>query len=236
VAHKLTSIATKENTTTTEQAGGRPGRSSIELAINRVITYETIRLQRLSGAVMYNDAKACYDRVVENISNMALLREGLPIEIAKLHAQTFQQIKYYIKHKQGIGPIPHSHNNPEPIYGVGQGSTDASARWGFLSDAIIRAFSENATDATINSPISNKQTNNKIAGFVDDSTSLLIQNLAMLPYILLKLQHDAQLWEKLLYTTGGKLEIPNVYSHYFLGNMTNLVARTYYQATNNNYT
>jgi hypothetical protein len=89
---------------------------------------------------MYNDAKACYDRIIESISNMSLLREGLPIEIAKLHAQTFQLIQYHIKHKQGLGPITHSHNNPKPIYGVGQGSTDASARWSFLSDAIIRAF------------------------------------------------------------------------------------------------
>jgi hypothetical protein len=64
VAYKLTSIAAKEETTTPEQAGGRPGRSSIELAINRVVTYEIIRLQRLSGAVMYNDAKACYDRLL----------------------------------------------------------------------------------------------------------------------------------------------------------------------------
>jgi hypothetical protein len=30
----------------------------------------------------------------------------------------------------------------------------------------------------------------------------------MLPYILLLIQHDAQLFEKLLHTTGGKLEIP----------------------------
>jgi hypothetical protein len=158
---------------------------------------------------MYNDAKACYDRIVENISNnMSLLREGLPIEIAKLHSQTFQSIQYHIKHKQGIGPITHSHNKPEPVYGVGQGSTDASARWSFLSDAIVRAFSQYATNATIQSPITNKSTNNKIAGFVDDTTTLLIQKLAMLPYILLLLQQDAQFWEKLLYTTGGKLEIP----------------------------
>jgi hypothetical protein len=131
VAHKLTSTATREETTTTKQAGGRPGRSSIELEINRVITYKTIRLQQLDGAVMYNDAKACYYRIVECISNMSLLREGLPLEIAKLHAQNFQLIQYHIKHKQGLGPITHSHNNPKPIYGVGQGSTDASACWSF---------------------------------------------------------------------------------------------------------
>jgi hypothetical protein len=157
---------------------------------------------------MYNDAKACYDRIIGNISKMTLLREGLPIEIAKLHSQTFLLIEYHIKRKQGIGPVTHSHNKPEPVYGVGQGSTDASTRWSFLSDAIIRAFSQFATDATIQSPITNKFTNNKIAGFVDDTTTLLIQKLIMLPYILLRLQQDAQLWEKLLYTTGGKLEIP----------------------------
>jgi hypothetical protein len=212
--------------TTTEQAGGRPGRSSIELAINRVITYETIRLQRLTGAVMYNNAKACYDRVVECISNMALLREGLreglPVEIAKLHAKTFHQIEYYIKHRQGLGPTPHSHNRPELIYRVGQGSTDASARWGFLSDAIIRAFSDNATDATINSPICQKYTNNKIAGFVDDTTTLLLQHKNMVPYILLKLQHDAQLLETLLFTTGGKLEITKCKFSLFTWNYNNI--------------
>jgi hypothetical protein len=157
---------------------------------------------------MYNDAKACYDQIIENISNISLLREGLPIEIAKLHSQTFQLIQYLIKHKQGIGPVTHSHNKPEPVYGDGQGSTDASARWSLLSDAIFRVFSQYATDATIQSPITNKYTNNKIAGFVDDTTTLLIQKLEMLPYILLRLQQDAQIWEKLLYTTGGILEIP----------------------------
>jgi hypothetical protein len=232
VAHKLTSVATLKGTTTTEQAGGRPGRSSIELAINRVITYETIRLQRLIGAVLYNDAKACYDRIIENISNMSLLREGLPIEIAQLHAQTFNTIQYYIKHKQGIGPIPHSNNNPAPIYGVGQGSTDASARWSFLSDAIIRAFSQHATDAIINSPITNKFTNSKIAGFVDDTTSLLIQHITMLPYIILILQQDAQLWEKLLFTTGGKLEIQKCVFAIFKWKFDNL-GRPVLQPSNN---
>jgi hypothetical protein len=70
IAHKLNHLASKEKTVPIEQAGGRPGRSAIELAASRVITYESIRLQRLQGAVLYNDAKACYDRIIENISNL----------------------------------------------------------------------------------------------------------------------------------------------------------------------
>jgi hypothetical protein len=66
------------------------------------------------------------------------------------------------------------HNQPSPIFGVGQGSTDASARWSFMSDALIRAYNDNANNATINSPISTVSIDNKIADFVDDTTTLLI--------------------------------------------------------------
>jgi hypothetical protein len=152
---------------------------------------------------MYNDAKACYDRIIENVSNLTLLREGIPIQITKLHAQTFSKIVYHIKHKLGIGSETHSNNQPSPIFGVGQGSTDASARWSFLSDALIRAYNDNANDATIDSPISNTSTNNKLAGLADDTTTLLIKHFTMAPFILLLLGNDVQLWERLLHTTGG---------------------------------
>jgi hypothetical protein len=130
VAYKLNHIASSKNTIPIEEAGGRPGLSAIEIAASRVLTFETIRLQRLSGAAVYNDARACYDRVIENVNNLALMKQGLSIEFAKLNAQTFKSIQYYIKHKFGIGEIPHSHQNPKPVYGVGKGSTDAPARWG----------------------------------------------------------------------------------------------------------
>lgn len=207
VAHQLSKTAAIEGTLTNEQAGGRPGRSSIEIACNRTFTYETIRLQRLTGAVMYNDAKACYDRIIENLSNITLLREGLPIEIARLHAQTFKQIKYHLKHRLGIGDTTHSHHQPSPIYGVGQGSTDASTRWSFLSDALIRAFNDGATDATITSPLSTLSINNKIAGFVDDTATVLLKHPDLALFLFIFLQQDAQLWERLLHVSGGKLEI-----------------------------
>jgi hypothetical protein len=45
VAFKLSKTASDNNTVTPEQAGARPGRSSIKLATNRVLTYEIIRNQ-----------------------------------------------------------------------------------------------------------------------------------------------------------------------------------------------
>lgn len=70
--------AIKHNNTSVEQAGGRPNRTAIDEALRTVVTYETCRLQRLSGGVMYNDAKACFDRIIENMSNITCLQAGAP--------------------------------------------------------------------------------------------------------------------------------------------------------------
>jgi hypothetical protein len=129
------------------------------MGISRDITYETIRNLRLNGGVIYNDAKACYDRIIENVSNLALIHQGLPINITTLHSQTFQSIEYTIKHKLGLGSNTHKHNQPAPIYGVGQSACDAPARWGFLCDALIKVYKSLGTDAIIHASISDIITN-----------------------------------------------------------------------------
>jgi hypothetical protein len=49
-------------------------------------------------------------------------------------------------------------------------------------------------------------TNIQIPGFVDETTILLIQNLVA-QFLIFKLQENSQLWERLLHTTGGELEV-----------------------------
>jgi hypothetical protein len=207
ISYKLNNIASRERTIPIEQAGGRPGRSSIELAASRELTYKTIRLQKLYGAVLYNDAKACYDQIIENLSNLTLLREELPLQIAQLHSQTYQSIEYNIKHRLGIGTKSNSHNFPLPVYGVGQVATDSPARWGFVCNHLINIYKNLASDATIESPDSLIHTNIKIAGFVDDTATLMIQKYHNL-YIIIQAEQNTQVWEVLLYTSGGKLAIP----------------------------
>jgi hypothetical protein len=90
------------NTTSHEQAGGRPGRRAIEEATQTTITYDTCNLLHLTGGVTYNDAKSCYDRIPENLSNIAAMKQGLSPKIAKLHAQPHQIVKYYTKHKGAL--------------------------------------------------------------------------------------------------------------------------------------
>jgi hypothetical protein len=117
VAYNLNKTAAREQTVHIEQAGGRPGRSAIELAASRVISYETILLQRIQATFLYNNAKACYDQVIENLSNLTLLRKGFPIQIAHLHSQTCHSINYLIKHILGIGNTSHN-SHLQPILSI----------------------------------------------------------------------------------------------------------------------
>jgi hypothetical protein len=154
IAHKLKQKTMNKKTGPTNQAGGRPGSSSIDVATKTVLTYEISRLQRNSSVVVYNDAKACYDRIIENIGNMALMREGLNPKIAKLHATTMRKIKYHVRHQLGVGKQANQHMNPRPVYGYGQGAADSGDKWGALSNALIRAYVSKASNAKMNGPIS----------------------------------------------------------------------------------
>jgi hypothetical protein len=60
-----------------------------------------ILLGHIQATVMYNNAKACYKRIIKNISNLTLLQEGLPIEFAKLH--TKPSIPFNIKSNIVLG-------------------------------------------------------------------------------------------------------------------------------------
>jgi hypothetical protein len=109
VAYKLNGIACKEKTVQPEQAGGRKGHSAANAATNTVITSEIIQLQKQTGATVYNDAKACFDRIVENISNLTLVSEGLNKKIATLHSKTLTSAKHYIKSGHGTSDLSNSH-------------------------------------------------------------------------------------------------------------------------------
>jgi hypothetical protein len=85
---KVHALACKESTVQPEQSGGRPGKSALDAATNTAITTEIVKLQRKTGITLYNDARACFDRIIENISNATLLSKGMHPKITTIHANT----------------------------------------------------------------------------------------------------------------------------------------------------
>jgi hypothetical protein len=207
LSNQLTRKACQEQTVTPEQAGGRPGRSASDMATKTILTHEICHIQKLTGAVVYNDAKACLDRIIENMSNLACMREGLSPKIAQLHAQTLQQMKYFIKTQHGCSQISNGHMAPDPFHGSGQGAGDSMAVWGFVSDIIIRAYNKLAKTQPMTSPISKKIVNTNIQAFVDDSHGTIIHDTTSATPFHITITHNMQTWESLLHAVGGKLEI-----------------------------
>jgi hypothetical protein len=189
LASQLTRTACHEKTVTVEQAGGRLGRCSSDMATKTILTHEICRLQKLQGAVIYNDAKACFDRIIENMSNLACMREGLSPQIAALHAQTLQHIKYYIKTQHGCGEAYNGHMLPDAFLGSGQGAGDSMARWGFVSDVLIRAYNKSAKSNPLIAPISHLSFLEHIQAFVDDSHGLIVHNIQDTTSLNSKIQH-----------------------------------------------
>jgi hypothetical protein len=115
VAYKLHGRACREHTVQEEQTGGRPGKCAAYSATTAAITSDIVCLQKLTGATLYNDAAACFDRIIENISNATLMSEGLNQSIAKLHAQTLAKATYHIKTSHGVAEDTNGHMRPEPF-------------------------------------------------------------------------------------------------------------------------
>jgi hypothetical protein len=79
------------------------------------------------------------------------------------------------------------------------------SRWGFISDALIRAYNKQAISSPIQAPISNISTLDHIQAFVDDSHGIIIQQPGSTASINTTIKHNLQQWESLLNATGGKL-------------------------------
>jgi hypothetical protein len=96
---------------------------------------------------------------------------------------------------------------PDMFLGSGQGAGYSMARWGFVNDALIRAYNRKARSSHIIAPISHITTNINIQAYVDDSHGIIIQDASVDETLNQLIQYNMQTWESLLHAVGGKLEI-----------------------------
>ncbi len=124
---------------TDNQGGSRTGRSAIDLAITKVLSYEVANILRLRVIIVDNDATACFDQMIKAPNNLACLQHGADLKYIQLHAQTQRELWYHLKHKYGISTTFNSHTIEQPWYGMGQGAGDTSNRWVIGTDSMTNA-------------------------------------------------------------------------------------------------
>jgi hypothetical protein len=191
------------------QAGSRPGRSAIDVVLQKELTYD-LSLRTLTNlAMMENDATACFDRMVPSLVMLALRAKGVPPEITTLIGKTLEKMRYRIKTKLGISKKHYSHTELDPVYGTGQGSTGSPCFWLLISTMLFKIIEKLAHGLVFVDPEQLETLKRILEGFVDDTDVAI--NDHETPYspqqMVEVLQADAQHWEKLLFTSGGKLEL-----------------------------
>ena len=206
-ARKTIRHAEQKNALHIDQGGGTPGKSSIDPAIFNVMEsdYCNMRLQPSVG--MYNDAEACYDRLVESVTNLSLRAIGCPKEHLQLHSEVHQNMKYYIKTSNGIHDEYSCHKDYH-FWGAGQGACDASARCTAATATIFDTYQQIADGLHIKNPTRRRELEHHLLAFVDDSkTSYGIDKESTNTELTKQITNNTSKFEKCEHSTGGKLEI-----------------------------
>ena len=196
---------------------GRHGRSPLEPVFIEEMQSEISRASRKSLVKFDNDATSCYDRILVAIASITSRKYGLHKNVAFVMARTLQEAKYRLKTELGISEDFYQHTKLNPIHGTGQGSQNSPAIWCLISSILFDCHESKAYGATFESPDKKESIKLYMIGFVDDSTgqvNVFSENVQPPPTVIIqRMKHDAQLWNDLLWVSGGDLELPKCSYH-----------------------
>ena len=102
--------------------GGVPGGSADLVAlINEFIT-ETHRLTFHNLVIPQNDAKVCFDCIINNHSTLHSRRFEISDKVCKIHSTTLRNIQYRVQTALGITSCHYQNTPYAPTHGSGQGA------------------------------------------------------------------------------------------------------------------
>eukprot|EP00957_Ditylum_brightwellii_P018942 1425044-Ditylum_brightwellii.AAC.1 len=67
---RLVPVAEKTGMLSPVQFGNRKGQTALDALLLKVVTIDCLQLFRFNGAILNNDATACYDRMILELSSL----------------------------------------------------------------------------------------------------------------------------------------------------------------------
>ena len=151
--------------------GSVPGKSSIDAVFVKELEYEISKVTRTSLLQNDIDCMSCYDRLPSFLTNIASRKEGQTTTICVVQGRTLKHAHYHLKTKMGISDTFITHSRAQPLYGKGQGPSDAPLAWLILSSMAIDVFEEHASGASYSTPTGDLKIKLHILAFVDDTNN-----------------------------------------------------------------
>eukprot|EP00957_Ditylum_brightwellii_P119723 9134623-Ditylum_brightwellii.AAC.1 len=123
------------------------------------------------GHDVQTNAASCYDYILLNISSLIACKKGMSHDATFVHANTLEEAKYQLKTALDISDDYYTHCELFPIYGSGQGATNAPHIWLAIISTICDIYNEHAKGAEFISPDQAIQVLLAMFGFIDDVTN-----------------------------------------------------------------
>jgi len=151
---------------------------------------------------------------------LASQRLGMPSSAIQTHAGVLATMQYTIKTTFGISTRYIQSTPGSMLFGTGQGSGASPAIWLMISTVLLTALSDLIPRGMYYmSPDQSTVVNRYSDAFVDDTqnglTDAHLRHSWSVETLLSNLQEMAQTWEKLLFSSGGALELSKC-SYYLL--------------------
>ena len=196
----------KEGKFAKEQAGCRNGMNAREQALNKVLILDIARLKHQSMAVIANDAKGCFDRIVLLAAFLVLRRMGVPFTALKAMIDVIFTMKHTVKTIYGESVQTYGGEGARPN-GFMQGNGMAGQGFSAISSLLLDICREEGYGFKSKSAISG--TSHTVVGtmFVDDLDAMNTRRDGETEdQFLQRTQEFITLWNQLLSVTGGALE------------------------------
>jgi hypothetical protein len=181
----------------------------------KVMSYEVSRLTRTPLGSFDMDAASCFDRIIMALGLLLCRREGVPSGTCIMAATVLLYAAFHIKTSHGVSYDYYSHSEEHPIHGPGQGSRIGPALWVLISCLMFATMESLCHGAEFCNPTQTESHQRTGDGFVDDVANVFNHGLAIMlsddtitpADIAAGMQYEAQVWERLLWATGGALEL-----------------------------
>jgi len=221
---RLVKFAENHKALGSDNHGSRSGRQVQDAQVEKVLIYDHARLTRTNLITIDNDAKSCYDRILKTLAMVACVSYGLPLLAAAMHNKVHHGMQHQIRTRHGL-LRPYSGSDENPLEGTGQGSGASPAIWLIYSITLLAAFREFVKGMFMSSPTDLELFLVILAIlFVDDKMPGVndadVDEPVSIEDLIEEAKSCAQSWERLLFASGGALEISKCFAYIVYWDLT----------------
>jgi hypothetical protein len=192
---------------------GRPGGECQDAALLKVLHNHRATYTHTALGQFESDATACFDRMVMNFVLLCFRTNGAPMAPLWMWEQTLYKIIHQVETAYDTTDSSYRYSPDSPIIGPGQGSRGGPAACSTITSPLIEGMDKLCHDISFTDPTQAIHYKSTVSMYINDASNATNSFLCWLhepptdSVVLSMLQHDAQTWERLLWTTGGLLNL-----------------------------